>query len=164
MMAECGKPNAQVLVLTNPKVQGYEQARQKLPEILDRYRHFDLCLFLVDSDGKDKSPGFQILEAAAASSGIKLLCAAAVHEVEVWLLVDHSEKLGKQWRSVRADTSVKENVFAPFLAKHGDARRYGGGRDLLMKEALTRYDRILQLCPELQELQTRVTAHLAATE
>jgi len=119
MMAQCGKPNAQVLVLTNPKVQGYEHARQKLPEILDRYRHFDLCLFLVDSDGKDKSPGFQTLEAAGASSGIRLLCAAAVHEVEVWLLAGHSEKLGKPWRSVRADTSVKENVFAPFSRKLG---------------------------------------------
>jgi hypothetical protein len=72
MMAECGKPNAQVLVLTNPKVQGYEHARQRLPGILERYRHFDLCLFMVDSDGKDKSPAFRILEADAESSGIKL--------------------------------------------------------------------------------------------
>ena len=45
MLAECGKPKARILVLTNPRVQGYEHARQKLPEVLDRYRHFDLALF-----------------------------------------------------------------------------------------------------------------------
>ena len=45
MLAECGKPKAKVLVLANPEVQGYEHARQKLPEILDRYRHFDLPCF-----------------------------------------------------------------------------------------------------------------------
>lgn len=65
---------------------------------------------------------------------------------------------------MRADTSVKENVFTPFLSKHGDGRRYGGGRDLLMKQALAHYDRILQLCPELGELQARIMAHLSRNE
>jgi hypothetical protein len=125
MLAQCGKPNARVLVLTNPKVQGYEHARQKLPEIVERYRHFDLILFLVDADGKDKATVFQALESNAASNGSALFCAAAEQEVEVWLLAGQ----------VRRDISVKENVFEPFLSKYGDRRRYGGGRDLLMREA-----------------------------
>jgi hypothetical protein len=161
MLAECGKPNAKVLVLTNPKVQGYEHARQKLPEILDRYRHFDLALFLADADGKDRTAAFEAIESKAESKGSVLICAAAIQEVEVWLLAGHAEKLRTPWQDVRRDTSVKENIFDPFLSEHGDERRYGRGRDLLMRHALARYDQILQRCPELQRLQERITAHLS---
>jgi hypothetical protein len=161
MLAECGKPNAKVLVLANPKVQGYEHARQKLPEILDRYRHFDLGLFLVDSDGKDRTASFKTLESEAKAKGTTLICAAAEQEVEVWLLAGHTEKLKTPWREVRQDISVKENIFKPFLAQYGDSRRYGGGRDLLMKQGIAHYDQILRRCPELRRLQERIIEHLA---
>jgi hypothetical protein len=72
----------------------------------------------------------------------------------------HSEKPDTRWSEVRGDISVKENVVAPFLAEYGDPRRYGAGRDILMAEAVKRYDRILQLCPELRELQDRIGAML----
>lgn len=144
-----------------PKVQGYQHARQKLPEILDRYRHFDLALFLVDADGKDRTAAFEAIESKAESNGSVLICAAAVQEIEMWLLAGHAEKLGISWREVRRDTSVKENVFEPFLSEHGDGRRYGGGRDLLMKQGLVRYAQVLQRCPELRRLQKRIIAHLA---
>jgi len=161
MLSECGKPKAKVLVLTNPKVQGYEHARQQLPEILDRYRHFDLALFLVDADGKDRTAAFEALESKAESNGSVLICAAAVQEVEVWLLAGHADKLGTPWQDVRRDTSVKENIFDRFLSEHGDGRRYGGGRDLLMKQGLARYGQILQRCPELQRLQKRIIEHVS---
>jgi hypothetical protein len=160
MLAECGKPKARILVLTNPRVQGYEHARQKLPEVLDRYRHFDLALFLVDADGKDRTPAFNTLEAKAEANGGTLICAATEQEVEVWLLAGHPEKLNTPWRKVREDVSVKENVFEPFLSQYGDPRRYGGGRDLLMKQGLARYEQILQRCPELQSLQNRIKSHV----
>lgn len=160
MLAECGKPKAKVLVLTNPKVRGYEHARDRLLEILDRYSHFDLFLFLVDADGKDKTKAFDGLESAARSVGHALYCLAAVQEVEVWLLAGHAEKLATKWADVRRDRSVKENIFEEFLSKHGDPRRYGGGRDLLMKQAIAKYPQILQRCPELRVLQERIAAHL----
>jgi hypothetical protein len=161
MLTECGKPHAKVQVLTNPKVQGFEHAKQKLPGIIERYRHFDLILFAVDSDGKDRTGVFASLESARESPNPPLLCVAAVQEVETWLLAGHSEKLTRRWAEVRNDVSVKENVFAPFLDQYGDARRYGAGRDLLMNQALANYGRILQLCPELQELQDRIADLLA---
>ncbi len=157
MMAECGKPNARIQVLTNPKVQGYEHAKQKLPEIADRYRHFDLALFIVDADGKDRTAAFQSIESMHKDTKPVLFCIAAFQEVEVWLLAGHINKLERRWSEVRRDVSVKENVFEPFLRKFGDARRYGGGRDLLMSDALTRYSTILQRCPELRQLQERIT-------
>ena len=160
MLAECGKANAKVQVLTNPKVRGYEHARQKLPEILDRYSHFDLILFLVDADGKDRSDGFRVLESDALSRGNVLICCAAEQEIEIWLLAGHLEKIDIPWKSVRRDVSVKENVFQPFLDRYGDRRRYGGGRDLLTKEAMANYDQVLQRCPELERLQERITEFL----
>jgi len=52
----------------------------------------------------------------------------------VWLLAGRVEKLDTPWREVREDVSVKENIFERFLSQYGDPRRYGGGRDLLMKQ------------------------------
>ncbi|HBL28842.1 MAG TPA: hypothetical protein DD490_18565 [Acidobacteria bacterium] len=159
LLAECGKANAKVEVLTNPRAQGYEHAKELLRgALLERYRHKDLLLFLVDADGRDRRSEFQRLEEDAAAQGVRLLCCAAVQEVEVWLLAGHRQKLGRSWLEVRAEVSVKERDFEPFLKSHGDSRRAGGGRDLLMKETLASYGALLQLCPELAELERRLRA------
>jgi hypothetical protein len=52
ILAECGKPNAKVIVLTNPKADGYERAKALLGEVFERYKHHDVMLFLPDADGK----------------------------------------------------------------------------------------------------------------
>jgi hypothetical protein len=47
MMKECGKPNAQVDVLSNPRAQGYNHAKTLMSEtIFERYAHIDLLLFI----------------------------------------------------------------------------------------------------------------------
>ncbi|HSN85881.1 MAG TPA: hypothetical protein VL025_03940 [Thermoanaerobaculia bacterium] len=157
MLAECGRGNAKVDVLTNPRAQGYAHAKELLRgALLERYRHKDLLLFLVDADGKDRRSEFLNLEEEAASRGVRLLCCAAEQEVEVWLLAGHRHRLDQGWQEVRAEVSVKERIFAPFLAAYGDRRRAGGGRDLLMKETLVNYGALLQLCPELAGLERRL--------
>lgn len=162
MLAECGKPNAKVEVLRNPKTQGYEHAKAVLlNEVLDRYRHKNLLLFLPDADGKDRAAEFLVMEQSARSIGARLICCAAQQEVEAWLLAGHLEKLTVPWKNIRADISLKENIFEPFLAQHGDSRRAGGGRDLLMKQALQNYTGLLQRCPELAELEQRIRNALA---
>ncbi len=51
MLAELGKPNAHVVVLPNPKLNGYPHAVSAIRgDLVDRYRHFDLWLFLPDGD------------------------------------------------------------------------------------------------------------------
>ncbi|MDX1984843.1 MAG: hypothetical protein SFV51_31510 [Bryobacteraceae bacterium] len=90
-----------------------------------------------------------------------LLCCAAVQEVEVWLLAGHHDRLGRPWKQVRDEVSLKEHVFYPFLARFGDARRPGGGRDLLMDETLRNFEGILKRCPELVALKTRLSEILA---
>jgi hypothetical protein len=116
----------------------------------------DLLLFLPDADGKDRADEFGVLEAAARNKGVKLLCCAGVQEIEVWCLAGHRDKLSQSWADIRQDVTVKESVFVPFLARHGDARRAGGGRDVLMNETLKNYPALLQFCPELTELQRRI--------
>lgn len=159
MLAECGKGNADVEILPNPRTQGYEHAKELLrTSLLERYRHKNLLLFLVDADGRDRRAEFQRLEDEAAAKNVRLLCCAAEQEVEVWLLAGYWKRLGLSWQEVRAEVSVKERIFAPFLAANGDSRRAGGGRDLLMKETLGGYRALLQLCPELAELERRLRA------
>jgi hypothetical protein len=157
IMRECGKPNAKVTVLSNPKTSGYEDAKRLLVDrILEAYSHFDLILFLPDADGKDKSAEFALLETGAVGFGVRLFCCAAIPEIEVWLLAGHLAKLDRPWPEIRAEPDVKESVFEPFLAEYGDARRASGGRDLLMEETLRNYQGLTARCPELAELEARI--------
>jgi hypothetical protein len=156
LLKECGKGNAKVVMLTNPAVSGYEDAG-KLSEIRRAYRRYDLLVFLPDADGKDRTQRFAQFE---AEPGPKLLCCAAVEEVEAWLLAGHTDKLDRPWPRVRADISVKENFFAPFLREFGD-RSPGEGRERLMQQTLTNLRGLLERCPELADLQKRICEALA---
>lgn len=157
ILAECGKTNAKVTVLTNPRTKGYEHAKALLRnQLFERYRHKNLLLFLPDADGKDRTAEFRVLEDEANRQGVRLLCCAAQQEIEVWPLAGYRDQLGLRWQEIRSDTSVKENVFHPFLAAHGNPKARGGGRDILMSQALSGYGALLKLCPELADLERRI--------
>jgi hypothetical protein len=65
---------------------------------------------------------------------------------------------------MRADRSIKENYFYPFLQKRGqDESRYPDeGRKQLMVAALRNYAGIRERCSEVQELEARIRAHIAS--
>jgi hypothetical protein len=172
LFQECGKTQARIEVMANPRTNGYENAKKLFPAtILDLYSHKHLVLFLPDSDGRDRSAEFARLEADfeqhanELGKSIRLLCCAAVPEVEAWLLAGHQDKWEQdwQWAIMRGDNSIKENYFFPFLEKHGrDQSSYpDGGRKLLMQAALRNYAGIKQRCPELQQLESRIRIHSA---
>jgi hypothetical protein len=158
LLSACGKPRASVNVLTNPRTQGYEHAKALLKsQLIIRYKNVDLLLFLPDQDGKDRTHEFRELERLAQEMGTRLICCAAVEEVEAWLLAGHLDKLsGTSWSVVRADASVKESTFASFIDRHGDARRPGAGREDLMRYTLRNYVGLKARCPEIQQLELRV--------
>ncbi len=160
MLAECGRPNANVSPPKGPQPKGYAHAKALLRNrYFDLYRHMDLLLFLPDADGKGESRNDELraLEREAAQQGVRLLCCAAKEEVEVWLLAGHHDRLpSRPWREIRSDTSVKENIFQPFLAAHGNPKAPGGGRDVLMGQTLNGYGALLQFCPELADLERRI--------
>lgn len=162
MLAEIGKPNARVTLLTNPKLGGYDQAVQAIRnELPDRYSHFDLWLFLPDADVAGDLRG---LEREASDKGVPLLCCAAVPEVEAWLLAGHRERLNVGWSDVRKHSRLKEEVFEPFMRKHGDARSAGGGREALMRQTLSNYRGLLEVCPELADLEKRLREAMQGKE
>lgn len=157
ILSRCGKPNALVDVLDDPRVEGYEHAKSLLrTQLLEDYQFMDLMLFLPDADGKDRSAEFRSLEEEAGRQGVHLLCCAAEQEVEVWLLAGYRDRLEVRWQEIRRDRSVKENVFVPFLRAHGNPKAPGGGRDVLMGQTLNGYGALLKRCPELAELERRI--------
>lgn len=160
MLVECGKTNAVVRVLSNSKLVGYESVKQAIRAgLADRVSGYDLWLFLPDSDLVDRRKELAALENELAGRNVRLLCCAAVPEVEAWLLAGHPDKFSRSWTTLRQQRRLKEEVFKPFLAMYG-SNRPGGGRDLLMKEAVRNYRGILARCPELQALQTRIKSLL----
>lgn len=71
ILHECGRPNARITVLTNPRAKGYDHAKSLMAnDSFNRYKHMNLILFLPDADGKDKSMEFRSLEERAAGTGI----------------------------------------------------------------------------------------------
>ena len=155
LLEEAGKPNAKILVLTNPKLNGYQDAVAAVKgELKERYGHFDLWLFMPDADC---AGGLSELEAEVGKSEIKLLCCAAQPEVEAWLMAGHRDKLDEDWGAVRSHPKLKEEVFVRFLKKHGYPFAAGSGREKLMLETLQNYRGLLQICPELADLQKRLT-------
>jgi hypothetical protein len=156
MLAETGKPNARVTILTNPKLGGYDHAVAAIRnELALRYGHLDLWLFMPDADIAGE---LAALELEAKGKGVRLLCVAAKPEVEAWLLAGHREKLAIKWSDVVSHPQLKEAVFEPFLKKHGDPRSAGSGREALTRATLANYRGLLDACPELRELHHRLQA------
>ena len=158
MLAELGKPNARITVLTSPKLNGYADAVRRIQsDLIDSYRHIKLWLFLPDAD---RASHLEALENKLHEQGIDLFCCAAQPEVEAWLLAGYRDKLHLSWSDVRQHTRLKEDVFAPFLEQFGDSRSVGGGRERLTHESLANYRGLLSVCPELETLHNRLRVFL----
>jgi hypothetical protein len=158
LMKEIGKNNAKVEVLTNPKVSGYDHARDQLESICKRYAHFDLVLFLADRDGKDgREASLTKLTEKLQSKGYPFIAQAAKEEVETWLLAGHKSKLQKTWTEIREDSGIKENIFQTFIEEFGDDGP-GEGREKLMKETLRNFSGLRQSCPEISLLMEKIKA------
>jgi hypothetical protein len=160
LMAAAGRPRALVTVLSNPRLTGFDHALRALrDELPGKYRHYDLWLFMPDAD-RATPAAMAALEADLQRQGIRLLVCAAQPEVEVFACVAHRADLGMTWDQARTHGRFKEQVFEPLLARHGDKRRAGGGRDQLMAASLARFQALLQLCPELRTLLDRIGQQL----
>ena len=162
VMADAGRPAAKVDVLSNPRVRGYDHAvriiRDELP---GRHRFKDLWLFFPDAD-KATGDAMRALEEHAAKQGIRLLCCAARPEVEIYACAAFRGDIPGSWKEARHHPRMKEEIFAPLLASHGDPRRPGAGRDMMINRSLENLPTLFRLCPELRRLRNRIAAHLQA--
>jgi hypothetical protein len=160
ILADAGKPSAKVTVLANPRLEGYDHAVTAIREDLPKsYGFWDLWIFIPDAD-RAKSDAMAALERELAAQRIKLLCCPAQPEVEIYACVAYRDEIAGGWKAAREDTRFKEDIFVPLLEERGDARRAGGGRDLMIAESLTNRQALYQLCPELKILRDRIVASL----
>ncbi|MGO9937142.1 MAG: hypothetical protein ACLPH3_05675 [Terracidiphilus sp.] len=170
LFREAGKHSANIVVLPEPRVQGYPHAKRLLEDLIPRnWWHFELILFIADADGlaDSRKDEFKRLEQLSTQRDrpVKLICCAAEQELETWLLSGHQEKLkdlGWRWPEIRAEVSVKERFFQPFLDRHGDSATPSQGRERLMQEALANFAGMKSRCDELQELENRIRAHVVS--
>jgi hypothetical protein len=158
---EVGRPNANVTVLSSPRLNGFEQAVSTLQsaDFHLRYKHMHLWIFLPDGDLMTDAKA-EHLTADVSAMGTKFLCCAAQPEIEIWLLAGHREKLPIPWANARIHPRLKEDVFTPFLRQYGIERAAGGGRKELTIETLANYDGLKTLCPELAQLEAQLRALL----
>ena len=160
ILADAGRPRAVVTVLTNPWLGGYDHARRAVAgELVDRYGHWDLWLFMPDAD-RASPAAMQALEAELEARNVCLLCCPAEPEAEIYACAAYRDALPGGWAQARQHPRFKEDLFDPLLAEHGDTRRAGGGRDRMVAESLKNYPLLLQLCPELRNLRDRIAALL----
>lgn len=156
IMADAGKPQARVTILTNPRVGGFDQAVRSIRESLpDKYGHWDLWIFMPDLD-RASEKSMRALEEEMHMRKIRLLCCPAHPEVEIYCCVGHRSELGAEWKTVRSSARMKEDYFQPLLDKHGSRQSAGGGRESLITKALSKMSALFQFCPELRDLRDRV--------
>ena len=157
VLTDAGKPSAKVVVLTSPKLGGYDQAVTAVrDQLASRYGFMDLWLFFPDAD-RASANAMADLEATLRQQDVNLLCCPAEPEVEVYASVAYRDEIGMDWRTeVRTHGQFKERVFAPLLAKHGDPRAPGGGRGRMTEESIRSRSRFFRLCPEIRRLRDRV--------
>ena len=158
ILAEAGKPNANVTVLTNPRLSGYDQAVGVVRnELSARYSHMDLWLFFPDAD-RAGADAMRHLEESLRLQGVDLLCCPAEPEVEVYACVAYCKEIRDSWSDVRSNPRLKETVFKRLLEEHGDPRRPGGGRGMMTEKSVARRRQFFSLCPEIADLRDRIVA------
>ena len=160
IVASAGRPSAKVNVLGNPRLRGYDHAVDTIRHLLPERHHYkDLWLFFPDAD-KASGDAMRRLEADVAREGVTLLCCAAQPEVEIYACAGFRDDMQEAWEEVRRHPRMKEEIFESLLARHGDSRRAGAGRELMIARSLRNLPLLYQLCPELGRLRDRIAHHL----
>ncbi|MBI2301828.1 MAG: hypothetical protein HYU66_23230 [Armatimonadetes bacterium] len=168
MMARLGRPRANVEIDRRERCRGYHQAldRDRLARVVDRHKHADLFLVVVDRDGDATRRGWLDEVERYARDVLRLdqhlLAENAHQEVEVWILAGMTDlPSGWAWQDVRSEPDSKARYFEPYVAQRGLSGGVGRGRQALAREAAGRYASILRRCPEdIGSLHHRIAAWL----
>ncbi|HBB31469.1 MAG TPA: hypothetical protein DC064_06650 [Cyanobacteria bacterium UBA9273] len=171
MMKELGKPNAKVRVCQDPLLGGVSEALKwkRIEEIINRYKGMvNLFLLCVDRDGKEgRKRVLDNIEQQAVNiltPGRLLLGENAWQEIEIWVLAGHNLPADWNWQDIRREVNPKEIYFLPFAQQRNLLNTPGEGRKILAEEAVRRYDRIHQLCPEdIAVLENRISTFIRAS-
>lgn len=151
---------AQVEVLWNPRLRGFEHLMSQLDGVLQDNPMVGVFLVIADRDGSGSNHDKQRLQAVECQHRNLVTC-CAVEEVETWMLALHRDRL-PAWQQIRAERSVKEVYAQPFL-EQGRFKGPGHGRKAAMREAIgAGWKGLLQLCPEVLDLKDRIERVIGA--
>lgn len=170
MLAEVGKPNANVRVCFDPLLGGIGEALKwnNIKEILDLYPMVHMFLLLVDRDGvpgrRQSLDGLERKAAEELDESRVLLGENAWQEIEVWAIAGQRLLRGWNWGDIRRDRDPKENYFDHLVKRRGLAKGPGGGRKTLGREAAANYARVCSRCKEdIGALEDRLRQWLERT-
>lgn len=170
IMAKLGKPRAKVMICQDPLLGGVDEALkwENIESIINQYAMVDIFVLCVDRDGKEgrKNALAKIEEKAATilASGRLFLAENAWQEIEVWVLAGHDLPRDWKWQDIRQEVHPKETYFLPFAEERNLLNSPGEGRKTLTEQAVQRYNRIRQLCPEdIVVLENRINSWMAGT-
>lgn len=161
MAAEC-RPRALVEVCRRPKLGGVQRMFDETylrREVLPLYPMFDVVVLLLDRDGlagRERSLADQAER--LTTPGQQVLGAAAIEELEVFILAGHPHARAWDWPAMRRDADVKNTYFRRLAEETGSLPLPFEGRAVLMAEAMKNWSRIKTLCPEdVGELLAQLT-------
>jgi hypothetical protein len=160
LLADIGKPNAKVLVCRDPRLRGVGEALKwsVIQKIIGRYRYrTHVFILALDRDAEmGRRARLSTIELKAKEEIQCFLGVLAEEEVEVWVLAGHTLPPPWKWSAIRKARDPKEQYFEAFAKQRGVSQNLSGGRKVLAAEAVNRFARIKQLCPELVDLQLRI--------
>lgn len=161
MLERAEKPTAKVRVCQNPRLAGLGQAlnKERIADLVASYPTTDLFVLCVDRDGDpNRRQRLDNIETFIwQKHGKPLLAEHAWQEAEVWVLAGLDLLGGWSWSEIRHDPNPKERYYLPYAEREGLLKTPDQGRSELMKRAISRYNRIHQICPEdIQALQARM--------
>ena len=162
IFTSAGRPRAKVKVLENPRFTGYDVAVDTTRnELWKRYSFMDFWIFIPDAD-RASNQAMRDLENDLRHRNVCLFCCPAEPEVEIYACLPFRNEMRISWVEARVHPSFKEDIFDPLLADHGDPKRAGKGRDLMISQSLSNLPLLMKLCPELQFLHDRISDEIIA--
>jgi len=149
-------------VIMDPMIGGISQLKdpQTISSICIKYAPMtDLIIFIHDRDGDARRDGIcGSITRSAGAFAHKVLCVAAHQEIETWGLAGMTDlPTDWSWNSIRAEGSVKEIYFEPYVNEAGLSSTAGKGREGVARKII--YKRAVELCPDLKELELSITQH-----
>lgn len=154
MLAEVGKPIANVRVCRDPLMGGVSEALkwERIKEVLHRYPMVQVFLLLVDRDGvagrQESLNGLEKKARAELGSGKALFGETAWQEIEVWALAGQDLPNNWRWKTIRAEVNPKEVYFERLVRQRGLQNEPGEGRKTMGLEAAQKYSRVQLRCNE----------------